>query len=120
MEYKRSFLICPVRDADPKDTEAIVKKLEADGMKVHWPHRDTDQNDDTGLQICKTNLEAIKNADVIHIVWDGESQGCLFDLGIAFTLNKKIIPISLPELTKTKSFQNMIQKLSEVKPDLEM
>ena len=109
-----SFLICPVRGHDISETEAIVKDIEQSGYTVHWPPRDTNQNDDTGLRICMDNLDAIKNADVVHIIWDGKSQGCLFDLGMAFALGKQVIPISLPEATETKSFQNMITAYSKI------
>lgn len=106
----KSFLICPVRGKSPEETRDIVNQLEQDGHIVHWPHRDTDQSDPIGLRICRDNLAAIKGADVVHVVWDGNSQGCLFDLGMAFSLNKKIIPISLPDETPHKSFQNMVRE----------
>lgn len=104
----KTFLICPVRGKEKEDTQDIVKNLEAEGYSVHWPHRDTDQEDDTGLRICSDNKRAIAEADVIHFVWDGQSQGSLFDLGMAFAMNKKVIPLVLPELTPHKSFQNMV------------
>jgi hypothetical protein len=109
----KTFLICPVRGHSHIETEAIVKILEDDGYDVYWPCRDTNQQDEHGLRICEDNKRAIKEADVVHVIWDGKSQGCLFDLGMAFSMNKKIIPISLPERTNGKSFQNMIIKLSE-------
>ena len=104
----KSFLICPVRGHDANETQGIVDGLEAQGFIVHWPPRDTDQDDETGYRICTDNLNAIAAADVVHIVWDGKSQGCLFDLGMAFALNKTIIPILLPDKTEGKSFQNMV------------
>lgn len=107
----KSFMICPVRGQSPAEAQnvaALVVQLEGQGYKVHFPPRDTNQNDPTGLQICRDNARAIFAADVIHVIWDGKSQGCLFDLGIAFALGKKISPISLPEPTEGKSFQNMI------------
>jgi len=104
----KSFLICPVRWVDPELTRGIVEELEADGYTVHWPPRDTDQSDETGLRICADNYNAIKASDTVHVVWDGKSQGCLFDLGMAFALSKPIIPIKLPPLSVGKSFQNMI------------
>jgi nucleoside 2-deoxyribosyltransferase len=104
----KAFLICPVRGL-PADTHAeIVGRLEADGFTVHWPPRDTDQNDTTGLRICRDNMRAIADANVVFVVWDGQSQGCLFDLGVAFALNKKVSPVSLPAPTEGKSFQNMV------------
>lgn len=90
------------------DTEAVVKRLESEGWEVHWPHRDTDQADPTGLRICAENREAIRRADAVHVIWDGQSQGCLFDLGMAFALDKRVIALSLPLPTDGKSFQNMI------------
>ncbi len=108
----KTFLICPVRGHKKEETIDIVINLEKEGYDVHWPPRDTNQNDNIGLNICNDNLNAIKSSDVVHIVWDGNSQGCLFDLGMAFALGKKVIPISLPIPTEGKSFQNMINEYS--------
>jgi len=105
----KTFLICPVRGHDISEAQATVDKLEAEGWEVHYPPRDTDQSDPVGLQICTTNMEAIRDADAVHIIWDGKSQGSLFDLGIAFAFGKRIIPLSLPEPTEYKSFQNMVR-----------
>ena len=106
----KSFLICPVRGLAPDAHAAIVSRLEAEGYEVHWPARDTNQNDHTGgLQICRENAKAIARADVVHVIWDGKSQGCLFDLGMAFILRKEVVPIDLPPPTEGKSFQNMIR-----------
>ena len=104
----KTFLICPVRGVPASETADLVKRLESEGWDVHWPHRDTDQNDLTGLRICRDNRDAINRADAVHVVWDGNSQGCLFDLGMAFALNKRVVPLSLPALTEGKSFQNMV------------
>ena len=112
MTMKKTFLICPVRGVSPSVTEKLVADLEAEGWTVHWPHRDTDQNDSSGLRICHDNRKAIKSADVVHVVWDGNSQGCLFDLGMAFAMDKRVIPVTLPAFTDHKSFQNMIRDWS--------
>jgi len=105
-----AFLICPVRGHDPDELAELVADLESQGYKVHWPPRDTDQDDTTGLRICRDNLAAISKADVVFFYWDGKSQGSLFDLGMAFALDKKVIPISLPPATEGKSFQNMVME----------
>lgn len=55
MNRKRTFLICPVRGCSPQQTQAYVDDLERQGWEVHWPPRDTQQNDPNGLQICKEN-----------------------------------------------------------------
>jgi nucleoside 2-deoxyribosyltransferase len=109
---KKTFLICPVRGHDRNETEEVVKQLERE-YEVHWPPRDTNQNDATGFRICCKNRDAIKSADVVHIIWDGKSQGSLFDLGMAFAFGKKIIPLELPEQTPYKSFQNMINEWTQ-------
>ena len=102
----KMFLIVPVRNAE-KDYAPTVARLEAD-YAVYYPARDTNQDDPTGHQICRANLRAIKDADVVGVIWDGKSQGGLFDLGMAFALNKRVISIELPPQTEGKSFQNMI------------
>ena len=113
MSKKKTFLICPVRGHKPEETALIVEKLEEE-YEVHWPPRDTNQNDKTGLNICFDNRRAIRNADIVHVVWDGKSQGCLFDLGMAFDMQKPIRCISLPSESEGKSFQNMIRAWQEM------
>jgi hypothetical protein len=113
---KTSFLISPVRGYRSDAWEGVVKSLAADGYDVYWPVRDTDQNDDNGYSICSSNVVAISNADIVHVIWDGKSEGCLFDLGVAFALRKKIVAITLPEKTEFKSFQNMIRMWEALGP----
>jgi len=108
----KAFLICPVRKAESETQSLaayVVERWEVAGHKVHWPPRDTNQIDETGLRICQDNRTAIQEADLILVIWDGKSQGCLFDLGIAFALRKAIYSIDLPPETEGKSFQNMIR-----------
>lgn len=104
----KSFLICPVRGVKPEAQADAVRLLEESGFTVHWPPRDTDQNDEIGLRICMDNANAIAAADVVHVIWDGKSQGCLFDLGVAFALKKKLEIVLIPALSEGKSFQNMM------------
>jgi nucleoside 2-deoxyribosyltransferase len=104
----KTFLISPVAGHAADAWIADVEKLEQEGYEVHWPARDTDQVDATGFRICNDNLAAIRAADVVHVIWDGVSRGCMFDLGMAFALSKKIIPIRMPEATQGKSIQNVV------------
>ena len=67
---KKIFLICPVRDVTKKEKEDLmeyISDLESEGHKVHYPPRNTNQNDLIGLNICKENRAAIKKADEVHI-----------------------------------------------------
>ena len=111
------FLIRPVRHITPNlaaSIEAYRDFRESLGDEVYDPARDTIQ-DLPGLEICYRNMTAITEADEICIAWDGESQGCLFDLGIAFALHKKIHPVVglFPRMTNGKSFQNMVYDYEE-------
>jgi len=110
----KTFLICPVRGYDPTKWKPYVDALEKYGFEVHWPPRDTPQDDPTGLQICKYNSVAIWEADVVHVIWDGKSTGVLFDLGMTFALGKRIVVLSLPDPSADdgKSFQKMIRAWS--------
>ena len=110
----KTFLICPIRGVSQNENELIVKQLECDGYEVYYPDRDTNQVDDTGLRICADNRDAISTRDVVHVIWDGKSQGVLFDLGMAFALKKKIIVVSIPENINGKSFQNIILEWERV------
>lgn len=110
---KLGFFICPVRKGDKNRYSEKIRELERGEWDIHWPPRDTNQNDLTGLGICKDNLRMIKDADIIFFAWDGKSQGCLFDLGMAFALDKRIKVIEMPPLVLGKSFQNMVQLWGE-------
>jgi hypothetical protein len=114
----KTFLICPLRGKALDCYLDVVQRLEAEGYSVHWPIRDTDQNDQSGFRICADNAAAIAAADVVHVIWDGQSEGCLFDLGVAFALRKRVIPLDLPGPTNGKSFQNMIREWAHKVPGI--
>jgi hypothetical protein len=100
------FLICPVRRADLKQLEKINKYLnetEKQGLKVYYPARDTNQIDDIGYRICRDNASAIANSDRVHIFYDQDSSGSIFDLGVAYYYqwldkNRKFKIINIEEL----------------------
>lgn len=121
---KSIFLICPVRNASEevtRKTSAYLRQLEEAGHRVHWPPRDTDQDDPVGMRICGDNGRAILAADEVHVWYDKSSQGTTFDLGMTFILvevlgwAKKVV-IANPEdvgPTDGKSFQNVLLALAE-------
>jgi hypothetical protein len=92
------------------ETEDLVRRLEGDGWEVHWPPRDTDQEDETGYRICWDNRRAIERADVVFVVWDGQSKGSLFDLGMAFAMEKPIRVVEMPPQTEQRSLQNVARE----------
>ena len=117
------FLICPVAKITPEIQKRIAKYvdlLEKHGNAVHWPVRDTNQKDLTGgYTICKTNFEAIYNADQIHIWYDETSGGSKFDFGGVFMLSeilgfrKKLIIVNDGEVedASQKSFYKVLKYL---------
>lgn len=86
------YLIMPVRNAT-ESFGAYLAELEAAGHDVHYPPRDAPQDDETGHAICETHRAAIIAADEVHVIWDVESKGSHFDLGMAYVLGKKIVPV---------------------------
>lgn len=86
------FLICTVRDADEKDKKILedyVFKAEAEGKKIYYPARDTNQIDPTGgYNICSDNCDGLLNSRQISIYWTIKSEGTRFDFGEAFLLHK--------------------------------
>jgi hypothetical protein len=105
----KAFLICPVRGHDMSELQDLVKQLE-EHFEVHWPHRDTNQDDPHGFMICLENKNAIRSADIIFVIWDGKSEGGLIDIGMALMAEKPVKIISLPDPTVGKSVQNMVRE----------
>lgn len=127
---KKIFLISPVNTSNPENYEIVkryVAKLEKKGHKVHWPIRDTDQNDPIGINICDTNLKKIFEwADEIHIYYLKESRGIQFDIGALYLvirilkykkkvvfINKKDFRKELYGKTSGKSFIKVIYYLEK-------
>lgn len=102
---EKIFIIGPVRNMDAATQAAIARHvagLEAEGHMVHWPKRDTNQDDPIGLRICQDNREAIYQSSQVHIWFDDGSQGSVFDLGMLFYFfkdaRKKVVVINEREV----------------------
>lgn len=109
------FIICPVRHADEEVEEKIkehVAQLEEAGHKVHWPKRDTDQDDPNGIRICMDNCDAIIAADEVHIWYDPDSKGSHFDRGMLFALLRLGFPKKVVVINRPKSFENVFVTLT--------
>lgn len=112
---RKGYFLCPVRGQGPAEMVAqlaYVEELEAKGWKIHWPPRDTQQDDPSGgWNICNQNMQAIKAAERVFIYWDGKSYGSHFDLGIAFAFRKPITVVWQTPGAQTykKSFRKLLQ-----------
>ena len=63
------------------------------GEKCYIPIRDTKQ--DHGDNILPANLKALMESEnVVFVFWDGGSFGTMFDMGMAYALGKKIVPMN--------------------------
>ena len=81
-----------------------------------YPKRDAPQNDKTGYNIVKSEVDAIKECDEVHIFWDVKSYGSHFDLGVAIALNKKLVLIhNFTKDIKNKSYLKVIKCIDKNK-----
>lgn len=116
-----AFVICTVRKATPQQMsrqQEYVQSLEDSGYRVHYPPRDTNQQQ-SGYDICRQNAEAISAAKEIHIFYDPDSQGGHFDMGVAFALhvmgiNKPITIVQNGEVLPGKCYPRMLLEWKEI------
>jgi len=109
---KKVFIICSVRNATEEyrtKLESYVSGLEKRNIKVHLPHRDTNQNARV-IEICEENAKAIRNADEVHIFYSSSSQGTHFDMGVAFALNKPLVVVENEIYHEGKNYPGMIDE----------
>lgn len=69
---KKIYLICPVRKVSQvikKLLDDYVEDLESQGDQIHYPHRDVNQLDDTGLNIMLSHRKAVEDSDEVHAYW---------------------------------------------------
>lgn len=91
------YIICAVRNALPErvaEIRAYAEAKRAEGHHVHFPPDDVPQEDSTGEAICRMHLSAMEITDEVHVFWDVESKGSHFDLGMAYALCKRVVPVS--------------------------
>ena len=87
------YILSKVTGAPEGYSDKIVRYaefLKSNGDSVYIPQLDTDQSM-SGFMKCRKNLEAIKDADEIHIFYNDDSPGSKLDIGMALALNKKIV-----------------------------
>lgn len=91
------YVICAVRNGVPEriaDLRVYAAMRRTAGHVVHFPPDDALQDDPTGIAICEAHRNAMIECDEVHVFWDVRSFGSHFDLGMAFALRKKIVPIA--------------------------
>ncbi len=114
---KNIYIICSVRSVGTTESTRLdeyVLKLEAEGHNVHYPPRDVEQRCNTGMTIVDAHGKAMRKCDEVHILWNVNSQGSHFDLGMAYALGKPIIAIDKMCGDECgKSYWKVIKKLEE-------
>ena len=92
---KRIFIIHSLK------LQSEAEKLERDLEELCYiPGRDTPQTN--GQDILRANYFAMRDSKCrVYVIWDGQSQGTLFDMGMAYALDKEIMPFIL---TKGRSW----------------
>lgn len=107
------YVVCSVRDADEGRTaevEKYVKYLEDQGHKVHFPQRDVNQADETGINIVRPHRKAMREADRVDIFWDVNSKGSHFDIGMAFMAEAPIhVVMAYQNDTDGKSYYKVMK-----------
>ena len=79
--------------------------MEKLGHEVRLPALD-DRPELNELGILRCNLELMKWADEVHVIWDQRSMGTMFDFGMAVALGKKIVITFL----EPKTFANALRQ----------
>jgi hypothetical protein len=116
------YIICPVRNStleDQKFALDYVARLEAQGITVYFPPRDSDQTEDgIGLRVNEANRAGLLSADEVHVIWDPKSIGSHFDLGMVFMLRTirdcPVILVNPVKRTATKSYSNVVIELANI------
>ena len=89
-------------------TEKAKDYAETLDLRDNWyiPGIHTDQTG-TPQEILKANRDALREADECHVLWDKSSLGTVFDMGMAFALDK---PIRIVELKKNHWVSFMMER----------
>lgn len=111
---RKVYVVCSVRGAgesEVKKVEEYVAKLEGEGHLVHYPPRDVDQDCDTGVSIVDAHVEAMRCCDEVHVMWNADSSGSHFDIGMAIALKKPIVAVkNMKKDTAGKSYWKVLKE----------
>lgn len=87
-------ICCPIRLADKsQNQEALdyIARLKSEGHEVFSYWDTLMEACPTGADILNRHLEAVQNADEVHVFWTNNSTGTHFEIGTAVAMNKKIV-----------------------------
>lgn len=88
MEKKKVFMIMPFEDKFFEVYEMLKRQFEKEFIFSHAGDEDNQQN------ILKDIIQAIYKADIIIADLTGLNANVFYELGVAHTLNKKVIIIT--------------------------
>ncbi|VVB77577.1 Uncharacterised protein [uncultured archaeon] len=117
---KKIYLICPVRKVSKEIKlylDDYVENQELQGNMVHYPHRDVNQNDPTGMTIMLSHRNAMEKSDEVHAYWVPGSEGSVCDLGMVLMAKKPLKLINKEEIENWlvknpgKSYTNVVYEL---------
>jgi len=104
---KDIYLIHPLRnitDFQKAFLDGYVSGVESEGRKVHYPIRDVDQNDPTGLRILSEHRHVIEQEiSEARIYFDKTSTGSMFDLGMIFMADVPLKVINQNDMNGTEN-----------------
>jgi nucleoside 2-deoxyribosyltransferase len=114
------YVITSVRNATEEQKEFAdnyVAGLEELGHEVHYPPRDVNQDDESGINICEAHRAAMIECDIVDVIWDPSSTGSHFDLGMAYVLQElkgiQIRCVNKLQRTPHKSYTNFLLELEK-------
>lgn len=82
-----------------------VLELGGEGIDASTPKFDGPMLNE--LEVAKSNLNLIKESDEVHVFWDGQSNGVIFDLGMCFALGKPITMV----YENYRTFSNLFRQM---------
>lgn len=112
VNHNLEYFICKVRGTPEEEEkmlenkkifDEIVRVRELNGVKVHYPPRDVDQNDPVGDRICSEHRIAMRDASRIIMWYDPTSHGSVFDMGMGFMAGK---PLEILNIESIKNITN--------------
>jgi hypothetical protein len=96
----------------PEGQTEYAAFLEEKGHEVFYPSRDLNEHTDTsGFNSVIEKIDAMAEADAVHVIWDDQYKNSYFELGVAMSLSKSIhfVKAIYPDITNVPTYQKVIQ-----------